>query len=234
MKEKPTDHSERLRRQHLVIEAAQSVSDDPFHQGVMLLDAALALFAKSAPAKLSKSDRAHLKSLIPGDITDDLITERAMTENGAAIAIGSFNTVAKIVNDYVASSDVRAMVESDNKPAFQRPDSPPRKASKALSAAFTAALADGTSAFGVTALFLIATVVSARNAGLGTFQINRALMDVLDFNLKHHQPQTPQSIREVEDQAVASVMRQMGISEKEARSYLAHAKKMMRDGDPSA
>lgn len=219
------EHGDRRRLQQDAWRRLSGLSkvDDPHHVVSCLADLCVAMLAKAHPAQLLPADRKKIRANY-GNATDDLIDERAMTEEGLMWALAISTQVAHIAIDNSASSHCKEMMGNDDAidPTIGQ------ELAKQISSASQQAKSRGMSAFGVACTAILVSVVRAKESGVRFPLLVRPLLDSIDLAAKE---QNSKPTFDIEEDAVRMVAAQLGISIPAARKYAKQAKKMMERGE---
>jgi hypothetical protein len=216
------DRVRRERQQAIASRLAAFLKEDPDGTAIALCDLALATLARSHPAKLTPAAKKKILDNYP-EATDALIAERAMDDEGVITALAMLNLMGKIALDYSVSSHVKNEMSRDERfsgycAATLGPG---------LELAFDEAVDAGVTPFGVACTTILLAVVKATGRGVSAVKLARPLLDAMGLALAGG---SERSEKEIEDEAVALVAAQMGVSTAVAKGYLRAAKKMKEQG----
>lgn len=197
------------------------IAEDPDHAAVMLLNTIIALVAKAHPGKPSAAARRKIVENYPS-ATASLINERAMSPVGVAMSVSGALLLAKIALDYSPLSHVKPLTDAD----WSLPAEIQRGVQTSIQRTFDAGVAAGMSPFGVAATMILTATLSAQRRGVAKEQVARPLLDALTMSFEEG---PLQSTAEMDEEVLAALSAQMGISRATAKKYLAQAKKSILD-----
>jgi hypothetical protein len=211
----------RLARQTEIERRLQDfIDEDPALLAVDLLNTLIAVMAKRYPGQINVAARKKIMENYP-EATAALIAERAMSEEGALTAVAGASELARIAIDYNPLSNVEAELRQDDTALARAGE----EASETFAGAYRSAIGCGLSAFGAAAMMILIGVHSAKEQGVGGFQLARPLLDALDLALNKGPPElSAEMMRAAEERALDTVSAQLGISREQARKYLITAR----------
>jgi hypothetical protein len=183
-----------------------------------LLNLAMALWAERYPAKLTDADQAKISQNFEG-ATPSLIAERALSDDGLLMALVALSHTATIAIDYKAESFCKDVVDADMKN-----EQAGRDFAGAVQAAFKQATAQGMSTYGATSMMILFGALFGTKAGLKWPLVARPLVETLGKVMELGAPAAPVLSVDVEDQAIAAVMQQLGVTRATAKRYVDQAK----------
>lgn len=216
------DAKTRQRTEEITRRIEDFASTDVEGTACSLIMAALGVLAKKYPADLNDIDRSRIRDNYP-DATDAMIAERAMSEEGTYIAIAAGLQMSRIALDYSPLSHCQTEMDKD----FKLPDEVTGAASQRLVTAFAEAKSSGFSAFGSATMMILLGVVMAKNSGVPSMKLMRTLSDAMSKVFDDDGGGI--SAEEKEDQIIAALCQQMGISRATAKKYVENAKNMQKD-----
>lgn len=214
---------DRRKLQSQILERLEGLSfADADSQAVAMLDAALAFIARSHPAELDAASKEAILETYPS-ATNQSVAERAMSDYGLGLALSACSQIARIAIDYSPNARFKADMDADLKLVAAS-----ENLQRSLQAATMAAKKEGISSFGVASTTILIGVFLGCADGLHVSKIMRPLVDGMDLALRGGRPSEPlMTEKDAEEAAMAHVIKQMGISRREAKRYLDYAKREM-------
>jgi len=188
------------------------VEESPLEAALGMCLASLAILHDLYPAKLSATAVKQIKENYP-DATDELIADRAMSEEGALIAISSNVIASQIAMDYSPLSHTKAHFDSDMKLSAESM----RKAQHSVSQIFEELEGIGLSPFGAVAMVTTMAVQYGGARGLHGLQMVRPLLENIGQAMENHSPEFE---KEIEERALEELAQHLGISKQAARNML--------------
>ncbi|ELG7182128.1 TPA: hypothetical protein ACP3ZG_001621 [Pseudomonas aeruginosa] len=196
-----------------ILERVEDIVDEnPVEAALGMCLASLAILHDLYPAKLSATAVKQIKENYP-DATDELIADRAMSEEGALIAIRSNVIASQIAMDYSPLSHTKAHFDSDMKLS---PESM-RKAQHSVSLIFEELEGIGLSPFGAVAMVTTMAVQYGGARGLHGLQMVRPLLENIGQALENLSPEFKKMM---DDRALEAVAQQLGISKQAAKNMV--------------
>lgn len=197
------------------------IEADPEATAVAMLTALLPILSRKYGAAQTPAAYAAIKANYR-HATPEFARERALTEEGAHVALAALTQMAQVTVDYVPGSSAEDQSLADQKLSPKATS----EISHQIKALRERALELGFSDFGALAMTLINSVALASMAGTNAFQIYRALLDCLNYITQQSVPAAPQMS---EDEIAEILMARMGISKKTAMKYIQAAKELPPD-----
>lgn len=204
----------------LKLEVLKRVHDlaasDRTSTAVALVDAALTLLAQQFPAELNDEGRKLVQENYP-PATNELISERAMSDEGVALALAAGVQMAQIAIDYSPLSNAKREMDGD----FKLPRDVMQPVVLASEDVIVKARNAGLSDFGTAALMIHLAAHRALEHGVSPLKVARPLLEALGKVLDSDREL---SSEDVEERAIAALREQMGISREVAKRYIKMAK----------
>lgn len=191
-------------------------AEDRTTTAIALVDAALALLAQQYPASLSDDDRRKVKENYKG-ATDELVAERAMSEEGVVIAMGAGLQMAVIAMDYSPLSHAKSEMDEDFK--LSKEVMTPLVA--ACDDIFAKAQKAGLSHFGCAAMMIHLAAHRSVELGVPRMKLARPLMDAVG---KLFDTGPAMSEEELDEHLIATIREKMSVSREVAKRYVKLAK----------
>lgn len=205
---------------NLKLEVLKRVEDlaaqDSTSTAVALVDAALAILARQFPATLSDYDRSRVQDNYP-HATDELVAERAMSQEGVVTAVAAGIQMATIAMDYSPLSHAKEDMDRDFA-LSQEVMAPIVQAGEKM---FVNGPQAGLSVFGVAALMIHLASQRAVELGVHRLKIARPLLEALGNALDSG---ASTSTEELDELMIATLRERMGISREVAKRYVKLAK----------
>ncbi|MGG2621687.1 hypothetical protein [Pseudomonas aeruginosa] len=196
-----------------IMERVEDIVDEsPLEAALGMSLASLAVLQDLYPANLSKSAVKLIKENYPG-ATDDLIADRAMSEEGAQIAIRSNVIAAQIAMDYSPLSHTKEHFDNDMKLGAESM----RKAQHSVSLIFEELERIGLSPFGAVAMVTTMAIQYGGARGLHGLQMVRPLLENIGQAMENHSPEFKKVI---EERALEELAQQLGISKQAAKNMV--------------
>lgn len=203
---------------HRIADLIDSNNEDVF---TSILLVAIDVLALKHPASITKEDKALILQN-HNEATDQLISERALSELGIGIAIAGFHTMAKIVIDYCPLSNVKSEMDSD----FKKPEELRFSASQECIGVLENARAKGLSEFGALAIIIHTAVAWGAENGVSPYKTTRNLLDAVSGAMRG----LKKSQEEIDEILIETLRGSMGISRAEAKKYIALSKSLKAKG----
>lgn len=174
-----TDESQAMHAKKEILSCTAGISGfEPRDIGIGMLLAALEIFAKSYPAKLSSLERGLIKENYP-DATRELINERAMSNEGTMLCISALICAAQIPMDYSPHSNVKADVDFD----MDLPQGLIEQSQLVVADVYQQLVELGLSPFGTATLMISLGSSMAKLDGVNGLQLLRPLLETADTSL---------------------------------------------------
>lgn len=194
------------------------VEEDANEAGVALMLASLRVFSRNYPRKLDAQAKRKIKENYPS-ATPELMSLRAMADEGVQYVVATARQVARIAIDYNPNSHTKSIQDAD----MALGEKTLKAANKQISDTFDVVHSSGMSAFGTAATMILLSIVKAQSTGVNNYQLIKVLLDGLGQALGA--PSDNAGTGFDEEAAVAFIANQMGISMASARKYVKEAKK---------
>jgi hypothetical protein len=192
---------------------ADLLESNPAETAAALSLASVDAYAKAHPPKLTAAARAIIKENYP-DATDELISERAMSDYGTSLSITSSIVTAQVAMDYSPLSYVMDQLAADQ----ALPSEKMQAAQAVATRAFEEIRAIGMSPFGAASMMIGMSSVLAQKDGASAYQLLRPLFEAALRGIGSER--TPQMQKDIEAAALDAISKEMGISRTAVKRYL--------------
>lgn len=201
------------------IESFEGVGGDFDKVATALCTVAVELLAGSNKPELSDVDKRLILENYPA-ATEDLMSQRSMTDLGVVKTVVIASTMARIATEYNPSSNIKAIMDRD----LELPEESRASVQDLIQNTLVKSEGSGLSIFGIVTMMILIGSQYALTKGVNRFQLSRTILDALSMCYGVVEQPTPE---ELESQLLDHLCEQMGISKKEAKKYMALAKSRM-------